>query len=80
MYTKAVIYSKPNCGYCMRAEELIHKSGIAIQKQVIGHDISRDDFLKLVPDAKTVPQIFMYDDDGEHYIGGYESLVKLGLQ
>jgi glutaredoxin len=35
--------------------------------------VSREQLLELVPDAKTVPQIFYYDT----YIGGYTELSKL---
>ena len=40
-------------------------TGIAI-------DETKDDLLKVVPNAKTVPQIFVEDE----YIGGYTELMK----
>ena len=39
---------------------------------MIGKGYTKDDLLKVVPNAKTVPQIFIEDE----YIGGYTELMK----
>ena len=72
---KVVIYTKPDCTYCGRAKKLLAIQNIPYHEIVIGRDITRDEFLDLIPTAKTVPQIFI---DNE-LIGGYNELYNLSL-
>jgi glutaredoxin len=72
---KVVIYTKPDCTYCGRAKKLLAIQDILYHEIVIGTDITRDEFLELIPTAKTVPQIFI---DNE-LIGGYNELYNLSL-
>ena len=68
---KAIVWSKPNCGYCVKAKSLLKTKGIEFEEKNIaeGHDIQ--EMLTLVPNARTMPQIFK---DGE-LIGGYDQLA-----
>ena len=75
MYNKALMYSKPNCQYCFKAEHALMKAGIEIEKKLLGEDIDIDDFKTLLPNAKTVPQIYLYNNSEEVYIGGYVELL-----
>jgi glutaredoxin 3 len=63
-----IIYSKKDCPNCVKAKALAKDYTEAI----IGEDISREDFMILFPEARTVPQIII---DGKH-IGGYTELVE----
>lgn len=72
---KVVIYTKPDCSYCGRAKKLLAIQGISYQEIVIGMDVTREEFLELIPNAKTVPQIII---DNE-LIGGYNQLYDLSL-
>jgi glutaredoxin len=72
---KVVIYTKPDCSYCGRAKKLLAIQGISYQEIVIGTDVTREEFLELIPTAKTVPQIII---DNE-LIGGYNQLYDLSL-
>jgi glutaredoxin len=77
MYDKALMYSKEYCPYCSQAELLLRKRNIPYEKLVIGigsGNITKADLLEKVPNAKTVPQIFLYKDDKEIYIGGFTDL------
>jgi glutaredoxin 3 len=65
-----VIYSKPNCKYCVAAKNLLTKKEVEYQELKIGEDISRDEFLELFPTAKTVPVITV----DEEWIGGFKEL------
>ena len=56
---KVVIYTKPDCTYCGRAKKLLAIQGIPYQEIVIGTDVTREEFLELIPNAKTVPQIII---------------------
>ena len=69
---KAVIWSKPDCPYCVMAEKLLMQKGYEIDERKIGFGWNREQLFEAVPTAKTVPQIFL---DGE-YIGGYDNLKK----
>lgn len=69
---KAVIWSKSNCAYCDQAKALMSQRGIAFEERRIGDGYTREDLLEAVPDARTVPQIFL----GEQLIGGFTELKK----
>ena len=68
----ALIYSKPDCPYCVRAKTLLNAKGIMFTESIIGRDVLREDFAEMFPDQKTVPLIFI---DGNR-IGGYTDLVE----
>ncbi len=69
---KAIIWSKPGCPYCVQAEKLLVTKGYEIEERKIGFGWNREQLLEAVPNARTVPQIFL---DGQH-IGGHDDLVK----
>ena len=69
---KAVIWSKPDCPYCVKAEKLLQLKGYEIEERKIGFGWNREQLFEAVPNAKSVPQIFL---DGK-YIGGHDDLVK----
>mgnify|MGYP003110450929 FL=1 len=68
---KATIWCKDNCVYCSLAQKELHKKEYEIEKRNIDHIWSKEDLQKVVPNAKTVPQIFI----GDKYIGGYSELM-----
>lgn len=68
----AVVWSKDNCPYCDQAKSLLKQKGIEIEERKIGHGYTREDLLEAVPNARTVPQIFL---DG-NLIGGFTELKK----
>ena len=67
---KATIWSKKNCQYCVDAKEMLIERGYQIDEIVIGINAKKEDLLKVVPDARTVPQIFLEDQ----HIGGCDAL------
>jgi glutaredoxin len=69
---KAVVWSKLCCPFCDQAKALLEKKGIEYEERKIGNGYTREDLLEAVPDARTVPQIFL---DGE-LIGGFTELRK----
>jgi len=66
----AIIWSKDACPFCVQAKVLLEKKGIEFEERKIGDGYTREDLLAEVPNARTVPQIFL---DGE-LIGGYTDL------
>ena len=69
---KAVIWSKDQCPYCDQAKALLTQKGIEFEEKKIGHGYTREQLLEAVPDARTVPQIFLDDE----LIGGFTELRK----
>jgi glutaredoxin len=69
-----VIYSKPNCPWCVKAKELMNKLHLNYDEKVLDVDYTRDELKQLVPEnlPLTVPQIFVYNKR----IGGYEDFVE----
>ena len=67
---KATVWSKPACPYCVKAKNLLKSKGIEYEEKNIADGYKIQDLLKLVPNAKTMPQIWL---DEEH-VGGYSDL------
>lgn len=75
-----VIYSKPNCPWCVKAKELMNKLHLEYDEKILDRDYTRDELRELVNGSTpvsmtpplTVPQIFVYNER----IGGYEDFVE----
>ena len=68
-----VVYSKPGCPSCVNAKQLIALSGDVYIENVIGRDVSREDFMEMFPAVKSVPYILEQDAGA---IGGFDNLVE----
>jgi glutaredoxin len=66
----AIVYTKDNCSYCVKAKQLLSIKNVVYNEVVIGQDILREDFMSLFPDVRTVP--FIIIDNVK--VGGYEQL------
>jgi glutaredoxin len=69
---KAVVWSKPSCVYCEKSKALLKSKGIMYEEKNIAEGYDIQDLLELVPNAKTMPQIWL---DEEH-VGGFFELEK----
>lgn len=69
---KAIIWSKYQCTYCDQAKQLLNLRGIEYEERKIGDGWTREDLLESVPQARTVPQIFL----DEEYVGGFTELKQ----
>ena len=69
---KAVVWSKDACPFCDQAKALLKQKSIEFEEKKIGHGYTREQLLEAVPNARTVPQIFL---DNE-LIGGFTELRK----
>lgn len=69
-----VIYSKPNCPWCVKAKELMNKLNLNYDEKVLDVDYTRDELKQHMPEnlPLTVPQIFVYNKR----IGGYEDFAE----
>ena len=73
MSVDVVLYTTPNCSYCVQAKQLLVRKGIAYREI----DVSRDGALRTEVMARsgqrTVPQIWI----GEYHVGGFDELYAL---
>lgn len=69
---KAVIWSRYHCPYCDQAKALLTSKGIVFEEKKIGDGYTKEELLEAVPNARTVPQIFL---DGE-LVGGFTELKQ----
>ena len=69
---KAIVWSKDQCPYCDQAKNLLKMKGIEFEERNVSHDWTREQLLEAVPNARTVPQIFL----DEQLIGGFTELRK----
>jgi glutaredoxin len=69
-----VIYTKPDCPWCVKAKELMKKLNLKYDEKKLGEDYDREYLRLLVPEniPLTVPQIFV----DSHRIGGYEDFAE----
>lgn len=67
---KAIIWTKLDCSFCVKAKAELTSRGIEYEERILGIDSTKEQLLEVVPNARTVPQIFL---DGI-YIGGYTDL------
>jgi len=71
---KIEIYTKWGCGYCSRAKALLDSKGVAYEEyDVTMGGPKKAEMLERVPDARTVPQIFI----GGEPVGGSDDLQAL---
>ena len=69
---KAIVWSRDQCAFCEQAKNLLEMKGIEYEVRNIMHDWTREQLLEAVPNARTVPQIFL----DEEYVGGFNELRK----
>jgi len=72
MPSNVIIYSKANCPYCDRAKALLSLKNKQYQEMKIGEDLTRDDFVTIFPNVKSVPHIIINGDE----IGGFDKLTE----
>ena len=69
-----IIYSGPNCPYCVRAKALLKKKGAAFEEVDVKADTVRfEEMLAKSNGKRTIPQIFI---NGVH-VGGCDDLHAL---
>ena len=69
---KAIVWSNIGCHSCKQAKTLLKQKGIEYEERNLAEDWKVQDLLEAVPNARSVPQIFVDDK----YIGGYTELVE----
>jgi glutaredoxin len=69
---KAIVWSKDQCPYCDQAKALLKSRNIEFEERNVSHDWTREQLLEAVPNARSVPQIFL----DETLVGGFNELRK----
>jgi glutaredoxin 3 len=67
---KAIVWSKDACPFCVQAKALLELRGIEYEERNVSQDWTKEQLLEAVPNARTLPQIFL---DNQH-IGGFTDL------
>lgn len=74
MTASVLMYSTGSCPYCVRAEQLLKRKGVAnIEKIRIDIDSEQRDLMMARTGRRTVPQIYI----GDTHVGGYDELAAL---
>jgi glutaredoxin 3 len=74
---RIVMYCTAVCPYCVRAEALLKRKGVAeIEKIRIDLDAARGEEMTARTGRRTVPQIFI----GDTHVGGCDDLHELDRQ
>lgn len=74
MSVTITMYSTAVCPYCVRAEALLTRKGVAISEKIrVDLDPERRDEMIARTGRRTVPQIFI----GDYHVGGCDELVAL---
>lgn len=60
------------CPFCDKAKALLKLKNIEFEEKNINKDYTKDQLMEAVPNARTVPQIFINDE----LIGGYTELHR----
>jgi len=69
---QAIVWSKDACPFCVQAKALLESRGIEFEERNVSKDWTREQLLEAVPNARTLPQIFLDDE----LIGGFTELRK----
>jgi glutaredoxin len=67
---KAIVWSKDQCPYCDQAKALLKSRNIEFEERNVSRDWTREQLLEAVPNARSVPQIFL----DEQLVGGFTEL------
>ena len=72
MSNHIIVYTKDNCSYCVMAKQYLQSKNLMYTEMKLGTDLSRDEFMTIFPEVKSMPFIII---DGEE-VGGYDRLVE----
>ena len=67
---KAIVWTNLGCHFCDMTKTLLKQKGIDYEERSLAKEWKVQDLLEAVPNARSVPQIFLDDE----YIGGYKEL------
>jgi glutaredoxin 3 len=68
--SNAVVWSQANCPACTQAKAILNAANIPTTVRMLNKDITKEEFFAKLPNARSVPQIFINDV----HIGGLNEL------
>lgn len=71
-----IVYGKKQCGYCQRAITLLRSRGFDFTYHSMDTKLPQLMELSTIYNWRTVPLIIKAEGEEEHFIGGYDDLVK----
>ena len=69
---KAIVYTKPRCGYCISAKNLLKSKGIEYEERYLDNQQVIKEFIEEHPTKRSMPQIWLDDQ----YVGGFRELQQ----
>ena len=69
---KAIVYTKPMCGYCISAKNLLKSKGIEYEERNLDNQQVIKEFIEEHPTKRSMPQIWLDDQ----YVGGFRELQQ----
>lgn len=69
---KAIVWSKNNCSYCDMVKMMLSQHNVEIEERNIETTSSLEDLRKVLPTARTLPQVFI----NSKYIGGFTAVQE----
>tara|TARA_Y100001937_G_scaffold121860_1_gene181308 strand:- start:451 stop:672 length:222 start_codon:yes stop_codon:yes gene_type:complete len=69
---KAIVYTKPMCGYCISAKNLLKSKGIEYEERYLDNQQVIKEFVEQHPTKRSMPQIWLDDE----YVGGFRELQQ----
>ena len=70
---KAIVWSKDACPFCVQAKALLESRGVEFEERnIMAGTWTKEQLLEAVPNARTLPQIFVDDK----LVGGFTELRK----
>ena len=69
---KALVYTKPMCGYCISAKNLLKSKGIEYEERYLDNQRVIKEFVEQHPTKRSMPQIWLDDE----YVGGFRELQQ----
>ena len=69
---KALVYTKPMCGYCISAKNLLKSKGIEYEERYLDNQQVIKEFVEQHPTKRSMPQIWLDDE----YVGGFRELQQ----
>ncbi|MEE9343205.1 MAG: glutaredoxin 3 [Gammaproteobacteria bacterium] len=71
-----LMYCTAFCSYCVRAEQLLTRKGVAITKIQVDNDPLLWEEMENKTGRQTVPQIYI----GKYHVGGYDDMAELDME
>lgn len=70
------VFTQPNCAGCSTVKNLLKQNGLPFEELDISNPDNKNKLFWLLPDARSVPQVFFDDTYEIEYLGGLEAIKE----